>query len=683
MSVFSPKRVLFSVVAAALLATNAFAAHPSPRVYSRMVFDQQAGEIILFGGSSAFDTGTQMPYDANETWAYTGTRWVQRFPAHSPGARTAHMMTYDSTRGRIVLFGGRQGLGLTTGETRGFNDTWIYDDGDWSQLAPPNAPPARQLGAMAYDSLRDRIVLYGGMSINADGLNVTQLYDTWEFDGTTWTKSGDAGVEAGKEPVQVGRPMLAYDKARAQMILVGVDTALKTKMYRRDTTANTWVEMTPEKLPDCLNDGAIVYQDHNSTILGIGGVCSLTEGFLDKTWEWNGTTWTEIKTTDVARGTAHTLAYDSLRQYSLLFGGNDALSGKPRSTTLIYRNNNWRFDMIVTRPAPRSLFTFTGDPANKTVWLLGGLNEYTAGYEADFWGYREGSWFVRVMKDPPPTCDAPVAAFDTDRNKLVLVCWTAASAEVAVYEFDGAAGEFKSIATTKSKPSARRQSALVYDQTLKKTVLFGGYDNSNFKDDTWTWDGANWTEVKKDKPPNRSLHAMWYDPLAKKTIIYGGIGREDIDHRVERFSDMWSFNGSGWTKLTVTTNPGERLGAQYAVDPNSGKLLLFGGLKAELTDPAKETSRRQFYDNETWEWNGSSNTWTKLSPANVPPARQNGRLTYDPSTNRLVLFGGYAGLFFSDVWYWTGSNWAVLPDVGSGRRRPSGPVPPQTPGSGD
>jgi hypothetical protein len=683
MSVLTPKRLLFSVVAAALFATNSFGANPSPRVYPRMVFDQQAGEIILFGGNSPFDTGTQMPYDGNDTWAYTGTRWVQRFPAHSPSGRTAHMMAYDSTRGRIVLFGGRQGIGTTTGEARGLGDTWIYDNGDWSEIVPPQSAPARQLGAMAYDPLRDRVVLYGGMSINSDGLTVTQLFDTWEFDGTTWTKSGDAGVEPGKEAVQAGRPMLAYDKARNEMILVGVDTELKMHMYRRDTQANAWVEIKPEKMPDCLNDGAMVYQDHTASIIGIGGVCSLTDGFIDKTWEWNGTTWAEVKTNDVSRGTGHTLAYDSLRQYSLLFGGTDALSAKPRSTTLLYRNGNWRFAILYTRPAPRSLFALTGDPATKTTWLLGGLNEYSAGYEADFWGYRAGQWFVQVMKDPPPSCDAPLTAFDTDRNKLILVCWAAASTDVLVYEFTGTEGAFKKIDSTKSKPSARRQGALVYDQTLKKIVLFGGYDNANFKDDTWTWDGANWTEVKKNKPPNRSLHAMWYDPLAKKTIIYGGIGREDIDHRVERFKDMWSFNGTGWTKLNVTNTPGERLGPQYAVDPATGKLLLFGGLKSELTDPAKETSRRQFYDNETWEWNGTSSTWTKLAPATVPAARQNGRLTFDPSSNRLMLYGGYAGFFFTDVWHWTGSNWEVQPDTGSGRRRPSGPVPPQTPTDGD
>jgi Galactose oxidase, central domain len=679
MSVLSPKRVLFSVVATAVLATSAFASNPSPRGYPRMVFDAQTGEIVLFGGTSAYDKGTQRSYDSAETWVWNGTRWVQRYPAHNPPARAAHAMTYDSIRGRIIMFGGRQLKGQATPSTdiepiQVINDTWIYDNNDWTQLDPPFSPPARMLAGMAFDSVRDRVVLYGGTSVAADGFTGSPLYDSWEFDGTTWKQIDN-------ESVKVGRPILAFDKARNQMILMGVDTSFKTKMYRLDTATSKWVEITPEKLPDCVNEGAVVYQEHNQTLMATGGVCSVTQSFNDQTWEWNGTTWTEIKTSMVlGRGTGMALAYDSLRQYALIYGGTDMLETEPRSTTHIYGAKNWRFAFTAVRPTARSLFTLTGDPGNNAVWMMGGLNEYSAGYESDFWGYRGGQWFRSTAKDLPTNCDAPVAAFDTDRSKLILACWPATSINIEMYEFDGTA--FKNIATTKKKPEARRQPAMVYDQSLKKIVLFGGYDGSNFRDDTWTWNGTDWTEVKKDKPPNRSLHAMWYDPLQKKTIIYGGVGRENIDEKVKRFNDMWAFNGTGWTKLNPSSNPGERLGPQYAVDPNTGKLLLFGGLKSEVTNEDKDI-RIQYYDNETWEWNGAANTWTKLSPATSPTPRENGRLVYDPVAGKLMLFGGFGGFFFGDVWYWTGSNWEVRPDVGSDRRRSSGPAPAPAPPTGD
>ena len=668
MSVFSPKRVLFAVLAAVLLAANTFAANPSPRNYTRMVFDPQSGETILFGGTGPFDLGTQRAYDSNETWAFTGARWVQRYPAHTPSARAAQGMAYDSARGRIVLFGGRAQVGTAAGEIRTLRDTWIYDNGDWTELAPPVAPSARQLGAMAYDSVRDRMVLYGGFDVEADGLTAIQKNDTWEFDGATWTQVGD-------ESVKVSRPTMAFDAARNQMIMLGIDAESKTVMYRFDVPTKTWVKLTPEKLLDCASDSSMVYQSHNNTILSFGGLCA---SFVAKTWEWNGTAWNEIKTDTVDRLVATGLAYDTLRATAVLYGGSEVGSAIPRSTTSLYRNNNWSPVLLTTRPSPRSLFTFVHDPANQSAWLFGGLNEYSNGYLGDLWGLRNGQWFQKVAKDTP-TCDAPLSAFDSSRSKIVFACWPAGELEVGVYEFDGSA--FTEIETKKDKPDARRFATLVYDETLKKVVLFGGFDGSDFRDDTWTWDGANWTEVKKNKPPNRSLHAMWYDPLQKKTLLYGGIGRESIEDHVQRFSDMWAFNGTGWTKLTVTSTPGERIGPQYAIDPVSGKVLLFGGMKSELTDPDKETSRRQFYDNETWLWDGTASTWTRLSPATSPAPRQNGRLAYDPVAKRITLYGGFAGMYFSEIWQWTGSNWELVPDLsGSGRRRAAGPLPvPATP----
>jgi len=50
MSVLTPKRVFLSVAVGLLLASSAFAGHPSPRSYPRMAFDAADSRIILFGG---------------------------------------------------------------------------------------------------------------------------------------------------------------------------------------------------------------------------------------------------------------------------------------------------------------------------------------------------------------------------------------------------------------------------------------------------------------------------------------------------------------------------------------------------------------------------------------------------------------------------------------------------------
>lgn len=73
--------------------------------------------------------------------------WV---PARVLEARSSHAMAYDSARGRVVLFGGQ-----------GSSDTWEWDGNDWTLRSPNNSPPARSRHAMAYDSARQHVVLFG------------------------------------------------------------------------------------------------------------------------------------------------------------------------------------------------------------------------------------------------------------------------------------------------------------------------------------------------------------------------------------------------------------------------------------------------------------------------------------------------------------------------------------------
>src|SRR5204863_7657962 len=171
----------------------------------------------------------------------------------------------------------------------------------------------------------------------------------------------------------------------------------------------------------------------------------------------------------------------------------------------------------------------------------------------------------------PTACVSPLASYDTDRMKIVLVCNNS-----ALWECDGST--WTSPANLKQVPPARRFSSMVYDQSLKKTVFFGGWDTSNYLDQTWTWDGTVWTRVKKNPAPSRGLAAMWYDPTLKKTVLYGGLGRVTSQDRLTRFADMWTFDGTGWTLLTPTGDtPGARYGAQVTVDPRTNKVVLFGG----------------------------------------------------------------------------------------------------------
>ena len=37
---------------------------------------------------------------------------------------------------------------------------------------------------------------------------------------------------------------------------------------------------------------------------------------------------------------------------------------------------------------------------------------------------------------------------------------------------------------------------MTYDATSKKVLLFGGFSDSGYLNDTWTFDGATWTKIE-------------------------------------------------------------------------------------------------------------------------------------------------------------------------------------------
>lgn len=626
------------------------AASPSARTQARLVYDPQSTHSILFGGATVLDAGTRMPYLLDQTWEWTGLRWVQRFPATSPSGRAAQSMAYDPVRARIVLFGGRVS---STAQT---NDTWIYKNNNWTRIETPNSPPVRDLAGMTYDPLRDRMVLFGGQQFSADGKSLVNLTDTWEFDGTTWIQRSTTGPA-------VVKPLLQYDAARNQTLMMALDKDLKTLMYIYDPASAVWNQKTPATLPLCVNESALTYQTHNNTVLLLGGSCNDAKTTAsDETYEWNGTDWTKtpvLLAADRYYGIA--LAYDAARQVSVEFGGNIAFGG-PAAITFLYRDGAWIPVTSNDTPSARSLFGFATDPNARLIYLIGGSTDL--GGASDFWQYQNGQ-FTPITATGGPACSQLNASFDTDRKRLVVVC-----ANSDLFEFDGSAWSTVAITNSKNKPTPRRFSSMLYDPSVRKTVLFGGLNDLTYLDETWTWDGTTWTQVKRNPPTSRGLQSMWFDPTLKKTVIFGGIGRITSDDRITRYSDTWTFDGSGWSELKLSTNPGPRYGAQVAVDPRTNRTVLFGGLRVD-TNGLVQT---QVYANDTWEFDGTA--WKQIATPTTPPARENGAIAYDPSLNQLVMFGGYAGHFLSDTWIYTNGNWSVRSE--SLQRRRSSTSAPAT-----
>lgn len=632
MRLFSSWRV---VVLVGLFVPTVVSAYPTARSQAAMAHDKEAKRTVLFGGVTKADS-SRVRHELADTWEWNGTRWIRRYPAESPSRRAGAAMVYDSAGSRIVLFGGGA-------QTDVFNDTWVYDAGNWSELPAAAAPPARRLAVAAFDPLRNRVVLYGGFA------GTVNLFDTWEFDGATWTKATDSAPK-------LTSASLVWDDGRDEVLLLGNDELLAPQMYR--FKAPEWEKITPAHIPPCVGQGAMASQTHNDRVAFVGGLCpnGLAE---DDTWEWDGIDWTLIEASPT-QGTVsgHAIAYDEERGNVVLFGGIDFVE---RNTTLTFRDTAWTQVADTFSPGPRSLFVFEGDPDRNVSWLFGGHNE--RGDFADLWKLENGTWESVTAEGGPTSCTYPLGSYDTGRQRLVILC-----EDSSTFEWDGEAW-FKFENLDKQPPS-RRFSMMTYDPRTKMTVMYGGYglsgsSRSNFSDyikETWLWDGKVWKKFdKKTTPPARMLGAYAYDPSSQKIVLFGGIGRKSTEDKIVRFSDTWTFDGSAWVNLKLTTGPTTRYGAQTATDPVHSLLIMFGG-----------KNEKEEFINEQWEF--TAGAWRKLEPAGPPSPRMNGGLVFDPSQQKMTLFAGYSGEYFSELWSVDGSTWQLIPepDVPAGRHRATG-----------
>jgi hypothetical protein len=215
-----------------------------------------------------------------------------------------------------------------------------------------------------------------------------------------------------------------------------------------------------------------------------------------------------------------------------------------------------------------------------------------------------------------------------------------------------------------------------YDPALRQTVLFGGFSSTGVPlNDTWTYDGRNWTPQEPSTSPQPRIWAvMAYDPAIAKMVLFGGTVW--MNGHLVQLGDTWTYDGRNWAEQSPATRPSTSVGVSMAYDPAIGKLVLFGdgtwsydGTTWAQQVPAgasPPTGGPMVYDPAmgkmvlfgagTWTYDGT--TWSQRSNGTIPPARQTASMTYDPRHKRIVLFGGTtsAGIL-NDTWIYDGTTW--------------------------
>src|SRR5207253_144291 len=144
---------------------------PPPRSYLAMTYDPASGKVIMFGGFDLFG-GFDGRFYQGTMWQWNGSDWNQLFPATLPYARSSAAVGVNNSTGEVVMFGG-------LADVNPFN-TWTYDGTTWTLQSPLTQPTLVYGGSAAFDPHLNAVVLFGGGSGGVD------QNSTWAWRRSNW-----------------------------------------------------------------------------------------------------------------------------------------------------------------------------------------------------------------------------------------------------------------------------------------------------------------------------------------------------------------------------------------------------------------------------------------------------------------------------------------------------------------
>lgn len=565
-----------------------------------MVFDESRGTMVFAGHRRLFYDGIdgrKSESIASNDWSNGAWSMRPDLPGGTLAPTGLIASTYDSRRGRVVLFGGQSSISYylyqSTGDTiERIGNEWVRRD--------VTGPDSRYGAVMAFDSRRNVSVLLGGWTTN---LTVGEFYrgnTTYEYDGMTWR----AGVAI---PSSAVARTMAFDTNRGVMVL--------------RTASQSYMTID-------------------------------SESGISQTWEYDGVSW--ILRSDTSpfdtRMTYHAGLKRVVAIRSELNRWDNGSYDRPPAIVSTRPGQLWEWDGAtwtgrVSR-GPSGIYP-AYDPERDGLMSFGSISEYgyrgLTGFLAEMYELNLGKrgWIIRAGNVPEPTSPSKrgrhVMAFDSTRQRAVLFGgWNGSSALGDTWTWDGSAWTSRPAPA----PSPRFWASMCHDPDRGVTTLYGGQTGTNsYAGDVWEWNGAGWTQRFGPSPGPRASAAMVYDSLRRVTVLYGGATTGGTPQY-----DTWHWNGSAWMFHTFV-GPPARTGHAMAFDVRRGKTIMFGGY----------SGGRDVGD--TWEWDGTS--WTRADVAGPPP-RSGHQMYFDPAMGRIVMHGGSSGTFLGDTWAWDGMQWTQI-----------------------
>jgi len=319
-----------------------------------------------------------------------GQVWTQLSPSGTPpAARGSTTGVYDPASNRMIIFGGRD----ASGENR--NDVWVLADADgegsnpsrWIRLIADGAagsPPARSGHSAVYDSVNNRMIIFGGCS----GACAPVLNDVWVLSNANgiggtpvWTQL-QLNSQINPGPAARTNAAAGYDAASNELVVFGGQDGSDDPC---STFSDTWI---------------LQYAN------GLGGT-----GF-----------WLESPSSQVIPAGQNGMAAAESGANLYLFGGTGMVTGTCSVTNTLIGLFGPYFTIVDTFlpqgviPPARS---FASLVAGEQALLFGGMDA-SGNYLNDVWNFF-GAWSQIIPKSSSPTARSGHAAVLNSADQRMII----------------------------------------------------------------------------------------------------------------------------------------------------------------------------------------------------------------------------------------------------------------------
>ncbi|MGP1310199.1 MAG: Kelch repeat-containing protein [Phycisphaerales bacterium] len=279
----------------------------------------------------------------------------------------------------------------------------------WTQINPPNAPPAPFNGAIVENNAHGLVLISGAPNSPWDE-------SVSRFDGETWTPVDDISYFPNEFP-KATRFAATGDTGRARSWLFG---GVVNGAFSNSTIAFTGDRFellgdAKQSAPPARADAALAYFAAGDVAVLFGGVNE--NGLLGDTWLFNGETWGAFQGNAQPSPRAnHAMAYDPINEVIILYGGTTA--NGPANDTWIFNGETWT-QYALPGPSPRAGHVMFYDEGRERIVLVGGLPQDSGVDVAQTWEWTGTNWKLIDSQGPSPRIRA-AAAYDSRRGLAVL-----------------------------------------------------------------------------------------------------------------------------------------------------------------------------------------------------------------------------------------------------------------------